>query len=939
MAVPLFIKTSINHYKDYKSNKDNMTQIENIEELGNFDNKEQSIHTFLQESLTISHEYGDMDFIVNTKPIKPRSSNPVFQLTQRILQTYKAANQKYEFKEEMKPRRELTEPKEGVYNNGRDNINNDLIVFVGDIISNGVNRYKVIDLLGNGVSGQVFKCKIEREEEKEGNNNESEGSYIEKDLIALKIIKNKRIYSVQSLIEIKLLDKINKEIDPDDKHHFIRKIDSFCFSNHVCICFELLNENLYELLKKNFFKGLTIKTVRYIMKALLEATSLLHENNIIHCDLKPENVLLKILPNDIQVKVTDFGTACDKSAAHFIYLQSRYYRSPEVIIGNPYSIEIDIWSLGCIGVELFLGDPLFPGVNEYDQIKKISDMLGGISNSVRFNNPKVASRFFKKTGELKSEIEYLTENPSQSKSEHGYPCNINNLDDILRLKSKVNEQNYREAEMFINFIKKFLVIDPKKRITAKEALKHVFITNKKKTDLTSISHLNDESVENCNKSINNSFFSTAVPYQIKHTMKNIHYDTNNTYNNTNTSNTSSFFDTSFNYYGPIASGFNIKQNNIYTMTNDIYNLKKNNETDSNHDKSCFDLDPSLIPYKALTNFPYVKMNEVLQNKGKLPIDVIMAKDDKEKGKKKDKQREEKYINPNMNRSFTEVNYEKLEGEEQSKLFPRKMRYVKERFEKRQRKHENYNQFIKGQVNQLSNTITSQQNQNQNMNMSFGFFNRTTTNNTFYYNPSQGLNTSFNLNMIKSNINQYSNIYQPSNNMYFTGNTKVNTSLGLNNQNNFEGKHQFGVGSSSFKNFTSNGQYQNMKFNSSQNLVGQHSQYSQVNKNFNSQLNNFHQNQYNTSGNWFNNDNQTQNQTSFNNKATENSNKRLRSYTDQDDEIKGILKKGKAVFSNLDADSSFDNINYNKNYKFGVKKSEKNENNQMVRFMIKEEDEV
>ncbi len=77
-----------------------------------------------------------------------------------------------------------------------------------------------------------------------------------------------------------------------------------------------------------------------------------------------------------QIKVIDFGSACHERQTVYTYIQSRFYRSPEVLLGMPYNTAIDMWSLGCIAVELFLGLPLFPGTSEYNQLTRIIDMLG-----------------------------------------------------------------------------------------------------------------------------------------------------------------------------------------------------------------------------------------------------------------------------------------------------------------------------------------------------------------------------------------------------------------------------------------------------------------------------------------------------------------------------------------------------------------------------------
>jgi serine/threonine protein kinase len=84
-----------------------------------------------------------------------------------------------------------------------------------------------------------------------------------------------------------------------------------------------------------------------------------------------------------QIKVIDFGSACHERQTVYTYIQSRFYRSPEVLLGIPYNASIDMWSLGCIAVELFLGLPLFPGTSEYNQITRIVEMLGYVLPFVR----------------------------------------------------------------------------------------------------------------------------------------------------------------------------------------------------------------------------------------------------------------------------------------------------------------------------------------------------------------------------------------------------------------------------------------------------------------------------------------------------------------------------------------------------------------------------
>jgi dual specificity protein kinase YAK1 len=142
--------------------------------------------------------------------------------------------------------------------------------------------------------------------------------------------------------------------------------------------FELLSVNLYELIKQNHFRGLSTNLVRVFTAQLLDALTVMNEARIIHCDLKPENVLLKNLESPT-LKVIDFGSACHEVQTMYTYIQSRFYRSPEVLIGLPYTSAIDMWSVGCIAAELFLGLPLFPGSSEYNQLSRIIEMLGYVN--------------------------------------------------------------------------------------------------------------------------------------------------------------------------------------------------------------------------------------------------------------------------------------------------------------------------------------------------------------------------------------------------------------------------------------------------------------------------------------------------------------------------------------------------------------------------------
>lgn len=246
-------------------------------------------------------------------------------------------------------------------NSGYDDERGDYNIVLGDHIR---YRYEILSVLGSGSFGQVLKV-LDHKTRK---------------YVALKVIRNKNRFHQQALVEIKILKSLKSE-RPQVNSHIVEIEDYFLFRNHVCITFELLSINLYEFIKGNNFQGLALRLIKEFAVQLLRGLRFQHALSVIHCDLKPENILLKSAARP-SIKIIDYGSSCFSHEKVYTYIQSRFYRAPEIMLGIEYTTKIDVWSLGCVLAELYTGIPLFPGDSEADQIACIMEVLGPPPNTL-----------------------------------------------------------------------------------------------------------------------------------------------------------------------------------------------------------------------------------------------------------------------------------------------------------------------------------------------------------------------------------------------------------------------------------------------------------------------------------------------------------------------------------------------------------------------------
>uniref|UniRef100_A0A8C5ANC1 Serine/threonine-protein kinase PRP4 homolog n=1 Tax=Gadus morhua TaxID=8049 RepID=A0A8C5ANC1_GADMO len=321
-------------------------------------------------------------------------------------------------------------------------------------------RYDVYGYTGQGVFSNVIRA---RDTARAGQE------------VAVKIIRNNELMQKTGLKELEFLKKLN-DADPDDKFHCLRLFRHFYHKQHLCLCFEPLSMNLREVLKK-YGKdvGLHIKAVRSYSQQLFLALKLLKRCNILHADIKPDNILVN--ESKTILKLCDFGSASHVADNDITpYLVSRFYRAPEIIIGKPYDYGIDMWSVGCTLYELYTGKILLPGSSNNHMIKLAMDLKGKMPNKMIRKGLFKDQHFDQNLNFLYIEVDKVTEREKVT-----VMSTINPTKDILVDMvgfQRLPEDQRKKVMQLKEMLDATLMLDPAKRISINQALQHPFIQEK-----------------------------------------------------------------------------------------------------------------------------------------------------------------------------------------------------------------------------------------------------------------------------------------------------------------------------------------------------------------------------------------------------------------------------------------------------------------------------
>ncbi|XP_077681433.1 dual specificity protein kinase CLK4 isoform X5 [Eretmochelys imbricata] len=314
---------------------------------------------------------------------------------------------------------------------------------------------EIIATLGEGAFGKVVECI----------DHNMRGMHV-----AVKIVKNVSRYREAARSEIQVLEYLNT-MDPSSMFRCVQMLEWFDHHGHVCIVFELLGLSTYDFIKENSFLPFHINDIRQMAYQICQSINFLHHNKLTHTDLKPENILFvesdyvvkynskmkrdeRTLKNT-DIKVVDFGSATFDNEHHSTLVSTRHYRAPEVILALGWSQPCDVWSIGCILIEYYLGLTVFQTHDSKEHLAMMERMLGPLP-----------THMIKKSRKCYFQHDQLDWDEHSSAGRY-----------VRRRCKPLKELMHchdSDHQNLFDLVRRMLEYDPAKRITLDEALQHPF---------------------------------------------------------------------------------------------------------------------------------------------------------------------------------------------------------------------------------------------------------------------------------------------------------------------------------------------------------------------------------------------------------------------------------------------------------------------------------
>ncbi|KAK8496140.1 hypothetical protein V6N11_061472 [Hibiscus sabdariffa] len=304
--------------------------------------------------------------------------------------------------------------------------------YVFNLGENLTPRYKILSKMGEGTFGRVLECWDRQNRE----------------YVAIKVVRSIRKYRDAAMIEVDVLEHLAK----NDKgtSHFVQIRNWFDYRNHICIVFERLGPSLFDFLKRNKYCPFPVDLVREFGRQLLESVAYMHDLRLIHTDLKPENILLV---SSEYVKLP--GRKRNSS-------DETHFRAPEIILGLGWSYPCDMWSVGCILIELCTGEALFQTHENLEHLAMMERVLGPLPEHMIRRANRGAEKYFRRGSRLNW--------PEGAVSRESIRA-VKKLDRLKNMLSQhVESSRYSLADLLEGLLK----YDPSERLTARQALNHPF---------------------------------------------------------------------------------------------------------------------------------------------------------------------------------------------------------------------------------------------------------------------------------------------------------------------------------------------------------------------------------------------------------------------------------------------------------------------------------
>uniref|UniRef100_H3BZC1 Protein kinase domain-containing protein n=1 Tax=Tetraodon nigroviridis TaxID=99883 RepID=H3BZC1_TETNG len=294
-------------------------------------------------------------------------------------------------------------------------------------------HYCVLELMGSGVFGQVAKCLNETT----------------KETVAVKVFHNAGGTSEAKSCPV-LSPKMYflKKLCRFNHPNLVRFIEEFQHQGNPCLVLEILHKDILHAVKNHEWK-MQLNKIRLIAKQLLKAINTLAKAGIVHCDLKPNNIMF-VSKEHRKIKLIDFGLASMNSRLRAgVVLQATSYRAPEILLGLPFSHGIDVWGTGCVFAFLYLCHNLFQARCGYETMRQVVQLLGQPEDRLLHQGIHTRKYFLEEDGP----------------------------DGVVTSPAELEDRR-----QFVDLLKCLLNVDSEKRISPTQALQHPFIT---------MSHLSD----------------------------------------------------------------------------------------------------------------------------------------------------------------------------------------------------------------------------------------------------------------------------------------------------------------------------------------------------------------------------------------------------------------------------------------------------------------